>query len=176
MYHIYSTHGSFDNTSLIIFWIQFHLYLFDSQIRLMVGAALVESLGLIPSFSIDFALAAPVQVVFPMAPAEGLVLVNAGISHTEKANHEYKIFSRFVRGYCGEFPLLTDEEYRISEEFKAKKVYPRMKLDWEKMAPFYPRNGIVSYEPELMVIKLIIFFCNFFIYFESPSLNFFLFL
>jgi tRNA U38,U39,U40 pseudouridine synthase TruA len=44
----------------------------------MVGAALLVVHGKIPLNAIDLALFAPVYLNFPMAPAEGLVLENAG--------------------------------------------------------------------------------------------------
>lgn len=50
-----------------------------SQIRLMISAAVLETNGFFPSFAIDMMLAAPMYVQVPLAPAEGLLLVNAGL-------------------------------------------------------------------------------------------------
>jgi hypothetical protein len=45
----------------------------------MVAAAVLEAKNIVPDIAINLALTAPMEVTFPLAPAEGLVLVDAGI-------------------------------------------------------------------------------------------------
>ena len=44
----------------------------------MVGAALLVARGILPMTAVDMALAAPIQLVLPLAPAEGLTLMYSG--------------------------------------------------------------------------------------------------
>lgn len=50
------------------------------QIRLMIAATFLEVKGLYPSYTIDLALLAPFHMIFPLAPPEGLILVDAGLA------------------------------------------------------------------------------------------------
>lgn len=49
-----------------------------SQIRMIIGTAIHCSLGLIPEEVFEAAFVLPYHVPLPMAPAEGLMLVNSG--------------------------------------------------------------------------------------------------
>lgn len=44
----------------------------------MVGAALLVARGILPMTAVEMALAAPIQLVLPLAPAEGLTLMYSG--------------------------------------------------------------------------------------------------
>jgi tRNA U38,U39,U40 pseudouridine synthase TruA len=44
----------------------------------MVGTALLVARGILPMTAVDMALAAPIQLVLPLAPAEGLTLMYSG--------------------------------------------------------------------------------------------------
>jgi tRNA U38,U39,U40 pseudouridine synthase TruA len=48
------------------------------QIRLMIGAAVLIARGTLPEISQKVALVSPYFIQFPMAPAEGLILLDAG--------------------------------------------------------------------------------------------------
>lgn len=50
----------------------------------MIGAAILETRQVVPNYSIDLALQAPMEIIFPLAPAEGLLLVDVGIGRTRE--------------------------------------------------------------------------------------------
>jgi len=61
----------------------------------MIAAAVLEVKDIMPDIAIDLALTAPMEVSFPLAPAEGLVLVDAGIGRM-KFNTEVNILSQLI--------------------------------------------------------------------------------
>ena len=48
----------------------------------MVSAAILSARGDVPDFMLDLSLLSQLQFTFPLAPAEGLFLVNAGLGPT----------------------------------------------------------------------------------------------
>jgi len=60
----------------------FDLYVYVSfifsQIRMIIGTSIHCALGLIPDEVMEAAFVLPYHVPLPMAPAEGLLLVNSG--------------------------------------------------------------------------------------------------
>jgi hypothetical protein len=50
------------------------------QIRLMVGAAIAEANGIVPPGWVQAGLTVPYVLQFPLAPAEGLLLVSQGFT------------------------------------------------------------------------------------------------
>jgi tRNA U38,U39,U40 pseudouridine synthase TruA len=65
-----------------------------SQIRLMVGAALLVARGILPLTAVDFALAAPIQLVLPLAPAEGLTLMYSG--YLRNINGQVRLYAAIL--------------------------------------------------------------------------------
>ena len=126
------------------------------QIRLMIGAATLECRGVIPDFSINLSLLAPIQMAFVMAPAEGLVLLSAGISTYQYANRINFSLSRYTKGYRNEFPLLTDEEYLASEKFKIDNIYPKIAEDWKALVTSRASSVEPGIEIPIPKVKLII--------------------
>jgi len=63
----------------------------------MVGAVVAEYQERIPPFLIHLALKAPIEIVFPTAPAEGLILVDAGLGSMRRLSivSESRIMSWF---------------------------------------------------------------------------------
>ena len=49
-----------------------------SQIRLMIAASALIARGTLPEIAMEMALVAPFFINLPLAPAEGLIVVNAG--------------------------------------------------------------------------------------------------
>jgi hypothetical protein len=45
---------------------------------------MLETRQIVPSYAIDLALQAPMEVAFPLAPAEGLLLVDVGMGRTRE--------------------------------------------------------------------------------------------
>ena len=99
------------------------------QIRLMMGCAILITRGVMPSMALDFALQVPKHILFPMAPPEGLVLVNAG-------------FNRNCNGLSMALdPAMEEEvdrvmmsraEWEQSEAFKRDMIYPQIAVDWSQ--------------------------------------------
>jgi tRNA U38,U39,U40 pseudouridine synthase TruA len=67
-----------------------YYFILYSQIRLIVGAALMVAKGMLPIEIIELALKAELYIPLPVAPAEGLLLVNAGFGYN--ANDQVIIF------------------------------------------------------------------------------------
>ena len=108
------------------------------QIRLMIGAAIAIVRGTMPSKVLDFALTVPVHVDLPMAPAEGLGLVDAGFG----SNCNGKGFSLTPQGKADDedVVLSTTEEIRTCESFFNDKIYKQIYSDW-----FKNDNALMNY-------------------------------
>ena len=65
-------------------------FIFYSQIRLMIGAAVLITRDIIPESALDLALLSPYFINLPMAPAEGLILVNAGFERNSNGQVNMK--------------------------------------------------------------------------------------
>eukprot|EP01041_Mallomonas_annulata_P004828 gene4828-9627_t len=125
-----------------------------NQIRLIVGAAIMVAKGVLPENTIELAMKAQLYVPLPVAPAEGLVLVNAGFGcnpnnqmvylcspdiirniHTDN-NNKNRNSSNLARknlvvndSSC--VSLLEQHAWEISEEFLSTSIYSRIASDWE---------------------------------------------
>lgn len=118
--------------------------------------------GILPSYFLQMAFAAPVHFPLPLAPAEGLVLVSAGF-HRSARNHDrstdlamstetLNIVVDEKNGLTEEdYTLMSDKEHEESEKFFAKKIYPQMILDWEREgdARTDKKNLLVEYQEAL---------------------------
>lgn len=97
------------------------------QIRVMVAAAVLVARGTVPLAAVDMALHSPWHVNFPLAPSQGLVLVQAGFSK----NSNKKDYALSPASADPAEPLLmTAAEYAESERFKAADIYARVAADW----------------------------------------------
>lgn len=83
-----------------------------------------------PMTVLDFALTVPLHVDFPMAPAEGLVLVDAGFG----SNVNGKGYSLTPQGKADDddIVLSTPEEIASCEAFFNDKIYKQIYSDWFK--------------------------------------------
>ena len=120
-----------------------------NQIRLMISAAVLYARGIIPLSVIHLSLDTPYRFSFPLAPAEGLLLVDSGYarnvsgqSYTLHPHHKELELSNEVAGERardgereGEggstvLSLMTAGEYATSEQFKESFIYPEVHQDW----------------------------------------------
>ena len=122
------------------------------QIRLMVACAVLVARDILPEDALDMALLSPHFINLPLAPAEGLVLINAGfdrnsnghsvaMSHPGAADTDTATDADADAALArpddqgggnddGTFYLMTRREYEASEAFKEGTIYPRMAGDW----------------------------------------------
>ena len=111
------------------------------QIRLMLGCAVLISRGLMPLSALESAFVLPYHINFPMAPAEGLLLVDAGFGRncdgkTISLNPSEKNEVDAI--------FMNDEEYSESEQFKINSIYPRVVQDWSESDNSL-RNDFIKY-------------------------------
>jgi tRNA pseudouridine(38-40) synthase len=108
------------------------------QIRLMIGAAVAIVRGTMPASVLDFALTVPIHVEFPMAPAEGLVLLDAGFG----SNCNGKGFSLTPQGKADDDDVVfsTPEEIKTCEAFFNDNIYKQIYSDW-----FKNDNALMNY-------------------------------
>jgi len=99
------------------------------QIRLMMGTAILATRGVLPSEVIDKALLAPIFIPFPMAPAEGLILLTAGFGRN--SNRESIAVSAEALGVLDtDTVLLSQDAWQTSKDFLRHKIYNRIEKDW----------------------------------------------
>lgn len=97
------------------------------QIRLMMGAAILIARGTMPAMTLELALSAPYHVLFPMAPAEGLVLTNAGFNRN--CNGQSLALDPSIREEVDRV-MMTSSEWDRSEAFKLDRIYRQVAHDW----------------------------------------------
>jgi hypothetical protein len=111
-----------------------------NQIRLMLSAAVLYARGVIPLEVILLSLETPYRFSFPLAPAEGLLLVDSGYSRNISGQH-YSLHPQHEeeqRDRDGDgdgieaelLTLMTAAEYETSEKFKKSFIYPAIHQDW----------------------------------------------
>jgi tRNA pseudouridine(38-40) synthase len=123
------------------------------QIRLMIGAALMGSLGVLPQESLSLAMLTSSQMAFPMAPAEGLVLMDASFDGnisgqriafcrsaptTEQQEEEASSLSPVSpvdRKEDQPCLLLHPEGLANAERFLFQKIYHQVMHDWFRVDP-----------------------------------------
>lgn len=102
-----------------------------NQIRLMVSSAVLYARGIIPIDLVHLSLDTPYHCVFPLAPAEGLLLVDSGYSRNVSGQnyclHPHREEQRRDQGMEA---IMTAEEFDTSEKFKESCIYPEIKRDW----------------------------------------------
>jgi tRNA U38,U39,U40 pseudouridine synthase TruA len=57
----------------------------------MIGASLLIARGILPETAMDMALLSPYFINFPLAPAEGLIVVNAGFERNSNGQVRTKL-------------------------------------------------------------------------------------
>lgn len=97
------------------------------QIRLMVGTAIAAVRGVVPKTTIDTALVVPYHIPLPMAPAEGLLLTDAGFA--SGPNSPSVVLTPHAAN-SGDLLLLPENEFQISQHFKTEYIYRRVEQDW----------------------------------------------
>jgi hypothetical protein len=151
---------------LRIFNYYFYSYCDYSQIRLMISAGILTSLQHPRSFVApwfwEVAFHSRWHCPLPLAPAEGLVLVNSAFAwnqsrpipnsnrhHMDLAMSPYSLMEEPTRfqnnrqnnGYDDDYyTLLTATEYQESEKFLQQIIYTHMIRDWREKEIFYPFN------------------------------------
>jgi hypothetical protein len=137
----------------------------------MIGAAVLVSRGILPESALELSLLAPYFINFPLAPAEGLILVNAGFERnvngeniriypsSEKNTGTSKVSDN------NSISLMTQEEFNISEQFKEAEIYAKVKDDWYKESGELSSKWLENSErfraPEELVTKWIEMSANF---------------
>lgn len=94
------------------------------QIRLLISSAILVVRGVVPISAIDAAFLLPFHINFPLAPAEGLILVDAGFSR----NANGKTVS--VANTDADYTIMEADEFQRSEEFKQSHIYTKVKTDF----------------------------------------------
>lgn len=97
------------------------------QIRLMISAAVLAARGVIPYLAIDLAFLVPYHVNFPLAPAEGLILVDAGFSRNANGK---TVSINGVAGRDADYVIMENDEFENSEQFKTDKIYSQICSDF----------------------------------------------
>ena len=97
------------------------------QIRLMIGSAILVARGLLPKMTIDLAFLAPHHINFPMAPAEGLVLVNSGFARNANG---MTVSLSGTAGSDADYVLMERQEFEKSEDWKKENIYSRVARDF----------------------------------------------
>lgn len=90
----------------------------------MVGAAVLVARGLLPPWAVDLALLAPLRLQLPLAPAEGLVLLNAGFARN--ANGQAAAITAEAAGHEADLLLLSAEEETRCERFLAHRIHSKV--------------------------------------------------
>jgi hypothetical protein len=102
-----------------------------NQIRLMVSAAVLYARGIIPLELVHLSLDTPYRCMFPLAPAEGLLLVDSGYSRNVSGqNYTLHPYHEEQKKDLGTLALMSAEEFNVSEEFKHTTIYPEIQHDW----------------------------------------------
>jgi hypothetical protein len=99
------------------------------QIRLMISAAVLATRGVIPYSAVDFSLLAPYHVNFPLAPAQGLILVDAGFSRNANG---ITVSINGQQGRDASYVIMTEAEYDESERWKRMRIYEQVSIDFEQ--------------------------------------------
>ena len=102
-----------------------------NQIRLMISAALLYARGVVPLDLIRLSLDTPYRFSFPLAPAEGLLLVDSGYARNISGQN-YSLHPHLEEQMTDldMLTLMTASEYKTSEEFKTNSIYPEIHQDW----------------------------------------------
>lgn len=108
-------------------------------IRLMMSAAILVQRGVLPEVALDVALQTPFQILFPKAPAEGLVLVDSGFGRN--SNGQSYALNPSDHAHVDEV-FMSEDEYTTSEVFKIETIIPRVIKDWNKEI----REDFLSYQ------------------------------
>lgn len=77
----------------------------SSQIRLMIAAAALTSRKVLPETAMDMALLSPYFINLPLAPAEGLIVVNSGFERNGNGQVRMLVWGGNYKLY----PLLNTE-------------------------------------------------------------------
>lgn len=117
-----------DGLEMIVIRIRGQAFLLH-QIRLLIGSALLVVRGIMPSTAIPAAFLLPFHINFPLAPAEGLILVDAGFSRNANGK---TVSINGVAGKDADYVLMEADEFERSEEFKRDKIYPKVATDWAR--------------------------------------------
>jgi tRNA pseudouridine(38-40) synthase len=100
------------------------------QIRIIVGTAVLVARGQLPELIVDLALGIPLQFNLPMAPAEGLVLVDAGFDRN--GNRQPIAVTPNSRGHPFDLVLMEPEEYDRSLDFEEMFIKKQIREDWAR--------------------------------------------
>ncbi len=122
----------------------------NSQIRLMLGAAILCTTNVLPPFFIRLATVAPVAFRLPLVPAEGLVLSSAGFHNNKHGPvrngwkhvclsiyfllfslQDIALSSATAAGQ-NKIVLMTADDYKQSDTFLIEKILPRVVEDWSR--------------------------------------------
>lgn len=94
----------------------------------MMSAAILCTRGVLPDYFIPMALQSPTLFRLPLAPAEGLVLSMAGF-HRNSNGQDFSMAS-VTQSALREILLMTDEEYKASQQFQIDAIHPQILHDW----------------------------------------------
>ena len=97
------------------------------QIRLMIASAVLQVRGVVPQHTLDVALQIPLHVNFPLAPAEGLALVDAGFSRNANGK---TVSIRGTPGVDADYVIFEDDEWEKSEEWKIANIHAKIADDF----------------------------------------------
>jgi len=97
------------------------------QIRLMISAAVMSTNNLVPDYFISLAKLNQILYHIPLAPSNGLVLVNTGFKDVKRQD---MASSRKTMQNPSTICICNDEEDAMIEEFLQKKIYPQIFSDW----------------------------------------------
>ena len=97
------------------------------QIRLMVGAAIMVTRGIMPKNSIQAALKNSVEIPFPMAPSCGLLLRSSAFLSTPDGKP--LIYPPQALGNTGQY-ITSSSSLQKSDQFKNQYIYKRILQDW----------------------------------------------
>eukprot|EP00981_Chlorochromonas_danica_P005190 scaffold1046_cov162-Ochromonas_danica.AAC.20 len=111
----------------------------NSQIRLMMSAAFMSTLGVLPEHFIQTALSLPYYFHLPLAPAEGLLLSSSGFARN--VNGQDMALSSHTASSPYEQLLMEDQDYAASEKFLQEKIYQRIEEDWVRLSQPADNNG-----------------------------------
>jgi len=95
----------------------------------MMGAAVLVGRGLLPMHAVDLALLAPLRLQLPLAPAEGLVLLNAGFARN--ANGQAAAITAEAAGHADDDVLMTPLEEELCERFLVDSIRTKVLEDWQ---------------------------------------------
>eukprot|EP01038_Epipyxis_sp_PR26KG_P004650 gene4650-6534_t len=118
------------------------------QIRLMVSAALLTVHGIVPEYAIDAALQIPYFIHFPIAPSEGLVLVNSGFVKNNIIKKDFFLTSTFKNYDKDSFELLDESENEASKAFSRSHIIPTIISNWFQFDNYIIKdffNKVINY-------------------------------